>query len=865
MKTSSGDQTEIDKGIPFEFNRQDFRFYYNASPFLPGKKLQPISTLTEVGKQYSRKAGTGVALIEIQLLDSNSRPMKGFRIGIPCRTDKDLPMDIKHLKFSRIDQTRSYQAKSNFQVSVRIENTTLDTSALHGWIELTLNQALLAWVTERFLERTKTSSMFAERKIITMRKIMRQSLALPHPAVKKVEFRGDVKSTEMSKLVYRTLEHLTKTLFGGKRCNVNEIKGLQTILCHGRCSRLVKLVPTSSQHPPQTIDFMTNELLPDHPAIDPQFVCSFRDESVHEHEKSKRKKSADWVPDSSFLFQKVRLFTHGSKVGTLSNALEKLMQINSNVFLRRITFILVITRKCTTLYCYNWNPKLFDSVASTLQEIFNEFNSTRKSLEAAPKKGNNFGEVKSKSIENASSTKKSSSILMPTIVGKSVKGSYKQAVAMSRARAASGSNASRSVMTTAKSGRSSSSASTKPPQRVMHKSTWKARNSKKPITPKKNQDTDVLRMLPPTLGKEYKSLQTSLLKRSINDINKPMAYQQLFVSWLSTIKGKQVTLATINFVLSHANLVKVQTFALIQTALEHPHQFLSYILKVMLAQDTSTVLLAKNYSIQKNKDAHLLNPTMYMMRKINLLSKKRSMIVIYEISILSHNCLGKICRCRSWSLISCNEAKNVFDPIFNNIFLTNLNIKGESFNYVCTRLRRSLRHGLKDGDLNIASTLRASFAMFPSHMQAKTQLKNWFRMYHSKIMWEEVQDFSSADEFLQYVSHFPGHYEVEIFRHGSTTCIGGKVMNSEEHEAHFFLVPCIGNEITFDLFIIVSARDNILKMDKVFLEKKSRYYCTKSVFGTIFDACKETVLSLVNMVSVDFRRDQLWVEQSDWV
>lgn len=79
------------------------------------------------------------------------------------------------------------------------------------------------------------------------------------------------------------------------------------------------------------------------------------------------------------------------------------------------------------------------------------------------------------------------------------------------------------------------------------------------------------------------------------------------------------------------------------------------------------------------------------------------------------------------------------------------------------------------------------------------------------------------------------------------------------------MVPHLGNEISFDTFVIVSATSNILNLDKVFFEKRLRYYCTKKVSTHIVDTCKETVLSLINLASNDFRRDQMWTEQSDWV
>lgn len=54
------------EGIPFYFDTREFSFYYNASQFLPGKKFQPISTLTE-GKSScftSLNHHTGIVLTQ---------------------------------------------------------------------------------------------------------------------------------------------------------------------------------------------------------------------------------------------------------------------------------------------------------------------------------------------------------------------------------------------------------------------------------------------------------------------------------------------------------------------------------------------------------------------------------------------------------------------------------------------------------------------------------------------------------------------------------------------------------------------------------------------------------------------------------
>ena len=85
-----------------------------------------------MGKQFSRKAGTGVALIEIRLLDPNKQPLTNFRIGIPSHDE--VPTNIQQLTFKRLQEGDMDQIPSNFFLSVRIINTTLNAPALHGWI-----------------------------------------------------------------------------------------------------------------------------------------------------------------------------------------------------------------------------------------------------------------------------------------------------------------------------------------------------------------------------------------------------------------------------------------------------------------------------------------------------------------------------------------------------------------------------------------------------------------------------------------------------------------------------------------------------------------------------------------------------------
>lgn len=158
--------------------------------------------------------------------------------------------------------------------------------------------------------------------------MIRQSSDLPHPAAKKVILMGDVKSYDMPKLVRKLLEQIMNTMFGVKLRSIHDVMGLQTILCHGQHSRPVRLISKSPQMHVQTVDLRTNQVIPNHPATNQQYVSSFGlcDDNMNQHPTDKRKKSSHRVPDASFLFQRVRLFAKDAQADTLPSALEKLFK-----------------------------------------------------------------------------------------------------------------------------------------------------------------------------------------------------------------------------------------------------------------------------------------------------------------------------------------------------------------------------------------------------------------------------------------------------------------------------------------------------------------------------------------------------------
>jgi hypothetical protein len=174
----------------------------------------------------------------------------------------------------------------------------------------------------------------------------------------------------------------------------------------------------------------------------------------------------------------------------------------------------------------------------------------------------------------------------------------------------------------------------------------------------------------------------------------------------------------------------------------------------------------------------------------------------------------------------------------------------------------------------------------------RTKIGTWYRLFYQTLLWEDSCDFSTVDQFINYVLLNNEDFGLSNCS-GSVKCLGGQVFGDIEdgtlyilgpisqfvfiicynffthlffqHKAHFFVAPCPINQdekiVTFDLFVIsfTHGRD----LDNYFFAKDSVY--AKKFSHHIFDQAKKTVIEILNKASIQFRRDQMWVEQSDWV
>ena len=127
-------------GVHFNFDHRDFSLCYNATQFQLNPGFQAISTLTGKGQEFSRKAGTGMALIEIKLLDRNLAPIRDATVGRIPGQEFDALKLLDSLHFRRLS-TQDLTRNDQYCLSVRIFNTTLEVEPIYRWIGMFLIQS----------------------------------------------------------------------------------------------------------------------------------------------------------------------------------------------------------------------------------------------------------------------------------------------------------------------------------------------------------------------------------------------------------------------------------------------------------------------------------------------------------------------------------------------------------------------------------------------------------------------------------------------------------------------------------------------------------------------------------------------------
>jgi hypothetical protein len=373
-------------GVVVDFNKKDFTLYYNNAASKLDPAFKGVSTLTEKGANYCRLGGTGIAIIEFSLVYSDGTPIKKIKIGQPANSeDSVISVPIEALRFRSIDHFA--EGGRSFCVKVRVIDTSLKREYLHEWIALTLHQALIGWVIERQIERSRlgilrplyeenkktrerrTFTTDIERKSVVdfyspglpaLNSVLESSHDLPHPAVAKIHNEGVIRSSSVATATLEFLENcvLPPILSESKApITVETAKANMTIVRLSRSEkpRLVKLVwDKARRHALVSLisgdTTNTQAMIRDSPIDCPEYICLY---CVNEYGSDQEDSNS---PPK--VYREVVLDDRANERSTCMAFLQESKKMNPRVFRRSFAFIFSVKRNRRSLWAYNWTPQV---------------------------------------------------------------------------------------------------------------------------------------------------------------------------------------------------------------------------------------------------------------------------------------------------------------------------------------------------------------------------------------------------------------------------------------------------------------------------------------------------------------------------
>jgi len=376
---------DVEKEDAIRLDGLNFVFYYNNAPSKVNPKFQGRSTLTDKGAAYSREVGTGIGIIEIELLDSYGGRVRAVSPhDTMSETKSPLANSSQSIRLLKVDEAYPNIHGSKYGVRVKITDTALKRDVLHDWVWLSFNQAMVSCAAERHLECIQRGRWSSQAPIMNPKDsavemlspglpgfsdLLSSAIGLPHPACLKLELQGVVRS---SAVATAALDLLEGTIFDQLLIESrNKWPGKISETCIIRLSRgespcRVSLGWDSGKKHAEVRDISESsaqfKVIRDAPIDCPEYLCFYY---CPEYGDDVIRSTGVSLPK---LFEKVAL-TDGSDESTdLLQSLEALKRTHPALFRRSFAFIFSVKRNRRLLLSYNWTPEAFKSTTARLKE-----------------------------------------------------------------------------------------------------------------------------------------------------------------------------------------------------------------------------------------------------------------------------------------------------------------------------------------------------------------------------------------------------------------------------------------------------------------------------------------------------------------
>jgi len=909
------DEDQGDIGIISFSKLPDFQFYFNSSPSQLDPNYQAMVTLTGKGREYARQAGSGIAIIEVNLQHGNNSKCQ-IHVG------KKADAMNRKLRVSKSDISlcadESAKHHDQFSISVQITNTTVDIDVIHKWVALSLSQVLAAWSIERHLESARLGLLYIEKKecaqnemINTMSKftsfnealpglqaledMVTVASGLPHPAIASVENKSSLKATVLASLTLELLEAIISLVFHKRKI----VEGIDIIRYTGKGGASRVDITKDSTNSTRVQISGKGKVLKDKPTDSPEYCVVF---GLSESQKS-------LVDVSQHLFFKqvnVQISTQ-QETSAFSQALSRMKNAKPSLFQRHLVFILKVSRSNRTLMTYNANPQIktkmelvFNDIEqeaakadgkcrASLQSrciphisfspndsVFNEAPIEKKPTkdETSKKPANDETVVKTGPTRRVPRPK---AMLVPKLIGKSVEGAAMQAMAANRLRARSRPSIAQRTLSSA--GKKKVSAA---PQREKTKEKIVPRERRAAGPQKKNREstkdaTSIIRSILPSasLLKTYKAF-LSIIKEGSESFYlqarlNQFALQHMWRMFLMSSKEKTPALIHTRLISTcYGNFIGTGSIQKLQCDGDTPSAKLSFV------EHLTNHWGVKNISPMTGSDKYSRSPLpQFLYLKKDLLSgSSRRAVILMEISMPWDSLQNSSIFCyKVWLVSSIDKTK--IDPFsrkpYSSLggiereaavieavaldFSEQLNLEQELFHFACLRVTRMAR-GARLDEKNPTTLCLLKSVM--SRYCMETQAKLPFPGYRLQ------RRFLSLSTFLEgpLLESCKKEALVEYLSHHSTLtcngsdddiCFAGK-LKVEGFLVYYFMAWHESVELALDVFALCVTKGQCVD---AYITKKGARYAERIADVVIYSAMT-TVQEIIVKASNNIRKMHLW-------
>jgi hypothetical protein len=490
-----------------------------------------------------------------------------------------------------------------------------------------------------------------------------------------------------------------------------------------------------------------------------------------------------------------------------------------------------------------------------------------------------------------STDEKKRSIMIPTIVGKSVKGSAQQALLHSRQRARVNPKIVSNAKFNSQKGRDHSATKS---------ATKSSTNSQQE---KFVRPAEIRNYLPAQLHKDVLSLLALTVSNSLRGSQTTGLYQSIFGNWFLSLNGKEMSFLAMESILRNATAIKTITFPLVSSAIERPIPFILYFARNMFPE--TITIISRNFVID-DANREVINPSIFIMHRV-MKGGHFQTNAIHEIGIKAVQGFGNLGIVRSWLISTATDIRRKLrdvglddsDAIFrrkntiqnreaessglckiSHVALLCLQPQLMMFMFSVNFLRQAVKGNINQS-ISTVNILHDIVTVFPSNIQRKKKIGVWYRLLHRTLRCKDALDMcENVENTLSFIASKAQVYGV-VDCSKEQICITGPVVtyrkrsisSSVESRIYKDLTPqsksylppsvdffvhigtdCAEDKLLLEIFALCYTKG--ITLERYIFEDGSPFAKTMSDY--ILDLTEATVCDLFQRASADMKRISLW-------